>query len=175
MRDDLDFITVTIREIDVPPDADEPEYLQGDLSVLASLSGEALEYLQFLRPVVVARPNRRSKAYKLVGGFGTFRVLRAARGEESAVRALDIRNADVASVQALDLLVAPALEGAGSSDTVIRRWMSAIQERPQTLEALGFTGMSRSALAALLGVSRKTLYRANESREESPVNGDEEK
>jgi len=170
MRNDTP-ISVRIRDITVrQSDAEEPEYHKGDLSILASLRQPALEALQVLKPMAVVR---KRGAYQLVGGFATYRVLRAALGESADVRAIQLDSSQASLARALDLLVGPALEGAGPSNHVLRRWLGLSEESAQALNELGFDQLSRSAISHTLGTSRGQLYRAMPPTQQAEADDEE--
>ena len=172
MPNDYEVITADLRHITADPDEVEPEYHDTDLRVLRSLSDDALDALLLLKPITVTQQGRQ-KAFTLVGGFGTYRAVRAARGEFGQVRALKLNRTDASLARAVDLLIGPALEGAGHSDAVAQRWLGLHRDSNDALSRLGFSDLSRSAIADLLGVSRSKLYRLIPSENDSRIDDDE--
>lgn len=171
MRDAIQ-ISVRIRDIAAErPEGDEPEYEPGDVTILASLSPAALEALQVLKPMVVVK---RGREYQLVGGYATYRALRAALGVSANVSAVQLPSSQASVASALDLLVGPALEGADASDNVLRRWLGLTATSAQALAELGFKRLSRRAIADMLGVSRHRLRRVVSATDEPDKNVEEE-
>lgn len=152
--------TLRLSQISPLPGYETTELHDADVAVLANLSSEALDALSLLRPIVVEKSNRKD-AYRLLAGGTTFRAIRAANGESATVHVVvSPKELSTRLITAMDKLVIPAAEGAGSTEQVIRRWMAYIDESDAVLSDVGLERASQHALADHLGITRNRVSRA---------------